>query len=1096
MGWPVKDVRQLQGRTFFSPRSRGTGKVRRDAFRFQKLTIAILLFLICAATEAQRFPIVQVGGPTAPRDLYFEFIDSKQRLWLAGRRAGEELILYFDGTRFVSPLSSRVSMGQITGMSEDSTGGIWFAAGNGVYRLSDGVLSKIADGTAFDGITSVAQDVFLTTLSAGESGTVRVVRVSKNAAAWEATGLLSLGFRDRFSLDAAGNVLYACGEAYCEIPAKAVVQWHPGVILPITKRRFESLGISDTDSIVVKDRRGCVWKRGLMGVVYRCPGDRSAIKLPEQVADMGPPEILELHDGSVAIPSVDRLIIGRPGHFRVYTPANGYPSSTRVSVGRDDCLWIAGVHGLFMFPVHLGMEFWNPEEGVNATAWSAIRKGTKVVAMADRMRILSNDRSRWEILNDLTGRLIPGPASSVLLTTPQGIVQTDLTGKTLRRSHAAQVWFLTQSTDGTYWAGGDSLYKVVPHAHELDLQAIGTPGQYLNVQGMQADRFGNIWACGGFGLVSVNTSGVQTFHLAPDSPANPCDSLTVDQKGGIWLGGVSNFLELLEGARTPTPSLRKFLGGGEVGFGGAEFLGSDSRGWLWRGTPNGLYIADPDQARQGRWIHLGTGDGLPALDANQASFWADDDGSVWYGAENSIIHITPPEDMVHPRVAPSLFVSTIAINRANSQMTDSSTRIKNGSDLTVGLGSLQFDRREAMQVEYRMLPDELEWRSVGGFDLHLGKPWWGQHTLQARARLGDGPWSETVSQTMVISAPLWLSWPALVVVCITGFGAAAGGLEWRRRLRVRRAKLSKALPDLGELRLTVLSPELQQLDSTLLDGRFEVGRLLARGGFATVADGCDRAHGNRRCAIKIFRRELGDREWLDRRFHQEVLALEQIHHANVVRIYGSGILPDGVMYLAMEFIEGVTLRDQLNSGRLPIARTAAYLRQIGRALSAVHSRGICHRDLKPENLMLRDGALPGRELVLIDFSIAIVKDPDKTVHGLSRAAGTISYMAPEQAIGYAAPATDIYSLAKVLLEMLTGERLATVLPNASMDLPARVSELVRCLLPGLTPASAELLASALEFDPAQRPHDAVQFAEQIAEELERHDESQARVLQV
>jgi serine/threonine-protein kinase len=308
--------------------------------------------------------------------------------------------------------------------------------------------------------------------------------------------------------------------------------------------------------------------------------------------------------------------------------------------------------------------------------------------------------------------------------------------------------------------------------------------------------------------------------------------------------------------------------------------------------------------------------------------------------------------------------------------------------------------------------------------------------------------------------------------------------------------LRKALPDLGELRLSALSPELQQLDSTLLDGRYEVGRLLARGGFATVAEGCDRAQENRRCAIKIFRRELGDREWLDRRFHQEVLALEQIHHVNVVHIYGSGILPGGTMYLAMEFIEGVTLREQLAVDRLPIQRIAVYLRQIGSALSAIHGRGICHRDLKPDNLMIRDVAPPGQELVLIDFSIAIVKDADKTVHGLSRAAGTISYMAPEQAIGYADSATDIYSLAKVLVEMLAGERLATALPNASMDLPDRVSELVQRLLPGLSSRSVSLLASALEFDPARRPHDAAQFAGHIADDLEQCDESKASLLQV
>jgi serine/threonine-protein kinase len=146
--------------------------------------------------------------------------------------------------------------------------------------------------------------------------------------------------------------------------------------------------------------------------------------------------------------------------------------------------------------------------------------------------------------------------------------------------------------------------------------------------------------------------------------------------------------------------------------------------------------------------------------------------------------------------------------------------------------------------------------------------------------------------------------------------------------------------------------------------------------------------------------------------------------------------------------------------------------------------------------MIRDVAPPGQELVLIDFSIAIVKDADKTVHGLSRAAGTISYMAPEQAIGYADSATDIYSLAKVLVEMLAGERLATALPNASMDLPDRVSELVQRLLPGLSSGSVSLLASALEFDPARRPHDAAQFAGHIADDLEQCEESKASLLQV
>lgn len=134
--------------------------------------------------------------------------------------------------------------------------------------------------------------------------------------------------------------------------------------------------------------------------------------------------------------------------------------------------------------------------------------------------------------------------------------------------------------------------------------------------------------------------------------------------------------------------------------------------------------------------------------------------------------------------------------------------------------------------------------------------------------------------------------------------------------------------------------------------------------------------------------------------------------------------------------------------------------------------------------MIRKASPAGQEVVLIDFSIAIVRDPDETLHGLSRAAGTIYYMAPEQSIGYADSSTDIYSLAKIVIEMLTGQRLSVLLPDASMDLPDRVRELLAGLNVGLSTYSIDLMASALEFDPSQRPKGADEFARQIAQDLE------------
>jgi serine/threonine protein kinase len=272
-------------------------------------------------------------------------------------------------------------------------------------------------------------------------------------------------------------------------------------------------------------------------------------------------------------------------------------------------------------------------------------------------------------------------------------------------------------------------------------------------------------------------------------------------------------------------------------------------------------------------------------------------------------------------------------------------------------------------------------------------------------------------------------------------------------------------------RRAVLSPESQWVGTTL-DQRYEILGLVARGGFAAVLSGRDLLHEGRPCAIKIFRHEVIDKGWLTHRFQQEVSALEQIRHTSVVSIYGHGLTPAGVPYLVMEFIEGGTLRDRLDAGALSPQRAASFLRQAAGALSKIHARGIYHRDLKPENLMIRAGSPSGEELVLIDFSIAIVKEPDQTMHGLSRAAGTIYYMAPEQAIGFAIPASDIYSLAKILMEMLTGQRLSTLLPNASLDLPDRVRELARSLPIRLSEESADLIGAALEFDPLRRPQDA------------------------
>jgi serine/threonine-protein kinase len=271
---------------------------------------------------------------------------------------------------------------------------------------------------------------------------------------------------------------------------------------------------------------------------------------------------------------------------------------------------------------------------------------------------------------------------------------------------------------------------------------------------------------------------------------------------------------------------------------------------------------------------------------------------------------------------------------------------------------------------------------------------------------------------------------------------------------------------------------------TLLDGRFEVRKVLARGGFATVLTGYDKREG-RICAVKIFRSEVRSKASIFKGFEQEVAALKEIRHPNVVSIYADGRTPDGAPYLAMEFIAGESLRDILNNKPLPRLRTARLLAQLAAALDEIHARRICHRDLKPENVVVRNSGSEDEQAVLIDFSIAIIKDANETLHGLSRAAGTFDYMAPEQALGHAQPASDVFSLAKVLIEMLTGFKVSVLLPNEALHLAEKIPPVLRGFDLGLSEESLNMLGSALEFDPSRRPHAAGEFSVPIVSDLKK-----------
>ena len=274
--------------------------------------------------------------------------------------------------------------------------------------------------------------------------------------------------------------------------------------------------------------------------------------------------------------------------------------------------------------------------------------------------------------------------------------------------------------------------------------------------------------------------------------------------------------------------------------------------------------------------------------------------------------------------------------------------------------------------------------------------------------------------------------------------------------------------------LFLSADDLGRLTAALQD-RFDVERELGQGGMATVYLARDPRH-DRRVAIKVLRPELAAVLGADR-FLREIRILARLNHPHILQLYDSGEA-DGLLYFVMPFVEGESLRQRLDQGRLPVATAVQFATEIATALDYAHRQGIVHRDIKPENILLHDG-----QAVVSDFGIARAVDaaggPALTaLTSTGVAIGTPLYMSPEQIIGGEVDGrSDVYSLGCVLYEMLTGSPPFTgpnaqaVLARHSVDtvpslrksraeIPVRLEDIT---FRALAKAPGDRFASAAEF---------------------------------
>jgi serine/threonine protein kinase len=247
---------------------------------------------------------------------------------------------------------------------------------------------------------------------------------------------------------------------------------------------------------------------------------------------------------------------------------------------------------------------------------------------------------------------------------------------------------------------------------------------------------------------------------------------------------------------------------------------------------------------------------------------------------------------------------------------------------------------------------------------------------------------------------------------------------------------------------------------------YRIEERIGRGGMGLVYR-AEHLNLRRRAAIKIIAPELAETSGFHERFNREARIAAALQHPNIVTVYDAGD-EDGLLYLAMQYIEGSDLSSVLRSqGRLRPYRALDVCRQVAAALDAAHAQGLIHRDVKPANVLIE-----GRTAFLTDFGLT--KRIEGTQTNLTKAGdvvGTIHYVAPEQIEGGRVDArTDIYSLGCLVYHCLTGELpfardtdVAVIYAHLSEE-PPRITS-VRPELPGGLDA---VIAKALEKAPERR----------------------------
>lgn len=988
----------------------------------------------------------------------------------------------------------------------DDRGTVWLGAADGLYRFDGARYTKVPD-FPLPKVTHVAVDGEGTLWAGGIEGLARWRRGEARAELVHRAEVLGLSGKpfvlaatvdrtwrplpdgtlkqmhtiNREFLVQGPRVWFPCIGYACRLDYSVWGKGSPPVYAQVGDQQFGWLG-TEFDQ-VGEDREGLLWAANEREAVAFREGKRTASwtrasfpKLERQLPIvMGPA-------GQLWLVGDDR-VDGLSPRTKFFWPEEG--RSTPPTAGWEDGrghFWVAlrGL-GLVEWTLDTGWERWSRERHLQGADTVMVRRdarGQLVAATHDRLfRLAEPSRDftgmdsellRFEYLYPLAG------GGWLASNRQRGLVRLDGNGgvvETVKGAREVLSGFraVAQDGEGRIWAANRQFLSYVqgrPGSWTLAAVELPRPANasdFVSPLDFQMDEQKRLWVGHAEGLSVLEGGRAVSVRVEP--PVKKVRSFALG-KDEIWVAyrEPGKFTRL----RRDGEIWRGTDFSAQTGHGPPDthFLKRDSRGWIWRGTPEGVLVSDGQHLGPEDWLHLEPDRGFGVKDTDQYGFFEDRDGSVWVAGAEGVAHVKPDAAWFRaPEEEPVLTGFAVT-----------------GDVAVAEVGTLGASPLRGKGLRYRLLPGSGEWRFSADGALRFDRLRAGEYTLEvAYAGLGEPP---VLRRMFVVTGALsgvWRWWILLPGMVVGMGGLAAWRSEWARywmakwRFRLR-------------WRMGMERESYEIAPGEVLRGHYRVIRLLSEGGFSRVYEVTDLRQAGWRLALKVVLPVPGRPEWMRERFAFEVATVKSIAHPGVVAVLDSWMDERGWPCLVMPLLEGPALRDVLADGPLDTGRAARLIGQLGAALGEIHGRGVVHRDVKPDNVILT-GAGADEQAVLIDFGAAAFLAMDGELATTRLVAASLRYAAPERLTGHYSAASDVYSLAVTVLEVLAGRQ-----PVGLGEAPGSEAFERALALALRTPLGEEagnrvaaLLAQGFQPDSRLRPADAGAWSAAIAAELSRAD---------